>query len=366
MNRLITAATIALTAAATPAVAQTTQKLSASKANDYGLVYSLPQTRLVITIEAERTERTPGEFYKYTSRYLGPQTQAVAQHSVQWRLLGATVHAEGVIDPQAEKYLIQLKGGANSPFMLLSDSGLPLAINTDRITDVSVPEPPVARKATPTALETPAARQAVTAEMVQSSSTAKRAELAAARIMEIRSSRNDYLTGQADQMPDGAALKLILANLMAQEEALTAMFTGTESTSTEVLTLTYTPTGTVTDHVIARLSLTEGIVDADDLRGTPIYLSLTETSRGAMPVNDKGEPKVMPKGGVAYCIPGAASVQLSWEGRTLCSEEFDVAQFGVVYGLAPAMFTDRKAPSYVIFHPVTGAVVETGAVSSEK
>ena len=106
-------------------------------------------------------------------------------------------------------------------------------------------------------------------------------------------------------MPDGSALKLILSNLDAQEEALTAMFLGTQSTSTEVVTLTYMPKADVTDEVIARLSRTEGIVDADDLRGVPVYISVDVTSRGKMPVNDKGETKAMPKGGVAYCIPGS-------------------------------------------------------------
>ena len=43
--------------------AQTTQKFSATKANDYGLVYSLPVTVLDITIEAEQVVKEPGEFY---------------------------------------------------------------------------------------------------------------------------------------------------------------------------------------------------------------------------------------------------------------------------------------------------------------
>ena len=51
---LLAAAAIGL-----PAAAQTTQKLTATKANEYGLIYSLPVTELDITIEAEHTRRTP-------------------------------------------------------------------------------------------------------------------------------------------------------------------------------------------------------------------------------------------------------------------------------------------------------------------
>ena len=49
--------------------AQTTQRLAATKANDYALVYSLPTTRLTVTLEAEITVKKPGEFYKYAKKY---------------------------------------------------------------------------------------------------------------------------------------------------------------------------------------------------------------------------------------------------------------------------------------------------------
>ena len=44
---------------------QTVTKLTATKANDFGLIYSLPTTVLDITIEAEHTIEKPGQFYKY-------------------------------------------------------------------------------------------------------------------------------------------------------------------------------------------------------------------------------------------------------------------------------------------------------------
>lgn len=91
--------------------------------------------------------------------------------------------------------------------------------------------------------------------------------------------------------------------------------------------------------------------------------SVDVTSRGKMPVNDKGETKAMPKGGVAYCIPGSANVTVSTDGRTLDSVDLTVAQFGVVYGLDPALFTSKKAPSYVIFDSVTGGIREIGTLT---
>ncbi len=48
--------------AALAAPAQTSQKITAGKANEYGLVYSLPATALDVYIEAEISESHPGEF----------------------------------------------------------------------------------------------------------------------------------------------------------------------------------------------------------------------------------------------------------------------------------------------------------------
>ena len=68
-RHILFAAILASTALTMPA--QTSQKITAGKANEYGLIYSLPVTALDIYIEAEVTECHPGEFYNYARRYLG-------------------------------------------------------------------------------------------------------------------------------------------------------------------------------------------------------------------------------------------------------------------------------------------------------
>lgn len=337
---------------------QTTQKFSASKANDYGIVYSLPKTVLDITIEAEHVVKTPGEFYKYTKKYLKNETP-IAESSESWTVKSVHVNARGISN-EGEQYLMQFKGGS-SPFVIMSDTDLPLAINTE---DVNVPESPVLPlpvKAAPTPLETEAARYAVSEEMMQSQSSAKKAELAAQRIFELRQSRTDYITGQSDQMPpDGDALKIIMDQISAQEAALTAMFLGTEKRETAVRTFTVIPDDEMNRQVIARISAIDGIVDSENLSGDPVILSLNVTERGEMPLNEKGEVKEFPKGGVAYCIPGSADVKVSYDNQVYWNGGVDMAQFGIVYGLDPKLFSDKKAPSYLILDPVTGGIKELG------
>lgn len=360
MNRII--CTLAIATAAFAANAQTTQKLTANKINEYGLIYTLPTTVFNVTVEAEKTVSTPGEFFRYAKKYLG--MDPIVEPSTEFSLKSVSVNPDGVAD-EDERYLIQFKSGS-TPFIMVSDTDFPLSINTEDNISAEEPKIPVARQAEPTILETPAAAQAMTAEMLQSTSSAKRAELAAARIFELRQSRSEIISGTADNMPaDGQAMQLALDNLASQEAALTAMFTGTVQKSTQVKTFTVTPPADADakwEHIVARLSAIDGIVDSDDLSGEPVKLILAITERGKLPVNEKGETKRFPKGGLAYRIPGTADISIIYDGRKLSTESFDIAQYGVVFGLDPNLFTDKKAPAYAIFNPVTGAIVELGTV----
>lgn len=341
--------------------AQTTQKLSASKVNEYGLIYSLPSTVIDVTVETLRTENMPGEFNIYSTKYLG--IEPILIPSTTFTLKSITINQRAVSNPE-ERYLVQFKPGT-TPYMILSDAGMPLAINSESIIPATSPTIVSAQAAQPTILETPAATQAITSEMLQAISSAKKAELAAARIFELRQNRNEIIAGSADNMPsDGQAMQLALDNLAAQESALTAMFTGMTRTSTQVETFTIQLPDSIEgdnwETVVARVSVLNGIVEADDLTGDPIKLTLSITKRASLPVNEKGEEKRFPKGGLAYCIPSTALISTEFMGRPTGSKEIEIPQYGLVFGLDPNLFTDKKAPAYAIFNPLTGALVEIG------
>ena len=119
----------------------------------------------------------------------------------------------------------------------------------------------------------------------------------------------------------------------------------------------------INKQIIARISTINGIVEPNDLSGFPVYISLKEINRGEMPVNEKGETLNFPKGGIAYTIPGQAKVTVSAQGKEFANNVVDLAQLGIVYGMAPSNFTDKKAPVYLLFDPATGAAAEVGPVS---
>ena len=351
----------ALLATGTPLAAQTTTKLSATKANDYAVVYSLPLTAIDVTIVTRKTVETPGEFYQFAKRILNidnPISEAATRYSIDKVIVNT--HGEPNAD---ERYAVKFSAGS-TPYILLSTDNIPLAVNTEETyipVKIAIPEP---ERAAPTALENPAARQVMTEDMLRSTTTLRRAQAAAEQLYALRQSRTDLITGQADQMPpDGQATQLMLDNINAQEAALIAMFTGTTKESTQVQTFTFVPKASDNDingYVIARLSAVDGLVSADDLTGAPIRLNYKVTQRGEMPKNEKGIELTFPKGGLAYCIPGKAQVTVSYEGQPLAQTTLNMAQAGIVYGIAPNSFTAKKGAAYMIFDPSTGAAVEIG------
>ncbi len=351
---LLAAASLALSTSA-----QTTTKITAAKANDYGLVYCLPTTVLDITIETEFTEKTPGKFYNYARRNLNIDN-AITKEDRSATIKSITIVPRGEANKDSE-WLMSFKGGVGT-YVVLNGDNIPIAINTENIPVQSAPQLPVAKAAEPTPLETEAARQAITLDMTMSSSTSKMAQIAAERVFELREHRNDLISGQADNMPpDGKALQLALDNLAAQEAALTAMFAGTTKTWTEVTTLVFEPNNQgIKNFILARLSPIDGIVDADDLSGDPIYLTVDVLTRGEIPNDEKGLPKPFPKGGVAYQIPGTAQISIDYNGQNLKSEQFSLAQLGVPYGQDPKIFIDKKAPAFMILSPATGAILTLG------
>lgn len=354
---------IALAAALTasmPAFAQETQRLTANKHNEYGLIYSLPKTHVNIEVEAVRTVKKAGPYYRYAEKYLGVKNP-ITEDSQTWAVKDVQMSAFGVPDKDSE-WLMKFKAGS-SPFVVLDAAGLPLAINTDPEREV------VERKrnqmADKSVLDGTDYSSVFTEDMVASESLMKRAETAAAKIFELRESRNDLVSGNADQMPpDGASLKLMLDELNRQEQTLTAMFVGTTQLETRVVRFDYEPKKDVDGEVVFRVSDVNGIVDSNDLSGEPVYITVKTTQKGELPVDDKGKEKELPKGAVMYNIPGLATVTLTYDGNVLAREQMEVAQFGVQFGLDPKIFVDKKQPAYVVFHPESGSVKEIGVLET--
>lgn len=334
--------------------AQKTVRVNAIKANNYGVIYSLPKTSFEVTLLVKKSTYQRGDFYPYAQRYLGVD-HPITENKVEYTLENVEVANKGIPDKE-NSYMVEFRGRTVEPYVYLREDGLIVAINAepevDAATEMDVPEGTRA---------TLNPRRYFSQETLMAGSTAKQAELVARQIFELRRSRSDILSGEAESMPpDGNAYRVVMEEIDTQERALTGLFAG--NMETEYFTVTYTviPEETdIQDRVIARFSEKLGPLDADNLAGEPIWLSLTnKTPTVPMQLSERDLKRLEDKlsEGLVYNVPGKADLTLEFKNRMLLNREVDVVQFGSQDVLVKRMFENQKQPIRVYFYPELGAI----------
>ncbi len=351
MKNLIIAAALLI---GIPLMAQTkVVKKNAVKANNFGITYSLPKTSLIVEAEVTKVTCKAGPYYQYAEKYLGVK-EVIAEDAVYYELGKVRLINRGLPDPD-NTYIVEFKPGTVAPYAYLTEEGLLCAINTEYAPEAS--QTNAAQKKQPAAKAVASGTSVLSEELLMAGSTSRQAEVAAKQIYRIRESRLDILTGEADNLPpDGDAMKLVIQQLEAQEQALTNLFTGTTEKETDTYEVNIIPADELEKEVIFRFSKPLGIVDADDLGGAPVYMDLKAIERAPELDPKEAEKKEKSMKGIIYNVPGKARIEITMGKRSLYKGEAQITQFGTQEGLAPVMFEDKKAPVKVTFYPETGAI----------
>ncbi len=330
----------------------------------FGVTYMLPQTEIKIEAEATRQHYEPGQFSKYAERYL--RLRDVKQEvETSWTLDEVKVNIVGVPDP-SNIYFVEMKDRTTAPLMELTADGIVRSINLPFTGDKKA-EQPQAKQQEDEALPDP--RTFLTEEILMTNSTAKMAELVAREIYSIRESKNALLRGEAENLPkDGAQLQIMLDNLNKQEKAMVQMFEGKVTTETHHFTKRVTPEE-MSNHVVFRFSKKLGFVEADDLAGEPVELSIVnkqlipeqpaepegKSSRSIISILTNGNKSAIE--GVAYNVPGKADVKLTYQHKDIINTELSLTQFGTREYLADQLF-NRNTVTQVLFDVNTGALLK--------
>ena len=336
---------------ATMGLAQTrVEKKVATRATGFGITYSLPKTSLIVTVEEIKTTCMAGPYFRYAERYLGIK-DVVMEDNVSYELGKVSLINKGIPDNE-NTYVVEFRSNTVAPYVYLTEDGLLCSINTEY--DPSVPV---------TVRETGSVEPAVnveaffTEELLMAGSVVRQAEVAAKLIYRIRESKMDILTGEAENLPpDGEAMKLQISKLEEHEKALTSLFTGSCSKETAYYDIPFIPRDDVNDDVLFRFSRRQGVLDADDLGGDPVYINLQVTERALELTPREAERKERAMKGIIYNVPGKARVEIKTTQSPLYRGEVQVVQFGTRESLAPVMLEDRRNPVKVTFYPETGAI----------
>jgi len=331
-------------------------KMSATKSTDWGVTYYLPKTVLTIHANYDKTTKKAGPFAQYAEKYLGLKEQSVVfEDRIYYTLNTISVGSKGVVDKDAS-YIIEFKSKTTSPFVYLTEDGLICTINADYIPEsANNNKTPAARPASE--VSTMLSQSVYTEEYLRAGSVTKMAEVAAKQIYKLRESRTDLLTGNAENAPrDGEGMKIVLANLEAQEKALVELFTGTTSVESLSADFEIEPLANVEKEVLFRFSKYFGIVDSEDLSGNPVYINIKnlETTEAQEPVDPKRKAKESPS--FVYNVPGKATIEVLYGINSMCKTTLPIVQFGNKQVLAPSLFDDKKVPVRIYFYPETGAI----------
>ena len=316
-----------------------------------GAVYYLPKTAIRINFQIEKTTYTPGEFCKYSEKFLRVKNVSPTA-ATTYRLIAVAQEPVAVADT-SKCYVVKFDARTAACNVKLSDEGILLAINRD-IKPAAAPQKAVVAKA-PVVKKSP--KSYLSEEVLSAGSTAKMAELTAQEIYEVRESRSMLAKGQADFMPkDGEQLRLMLQELGAQDEALTSLFTGVTVKDTTTHTILYIADKPTKHDVLFRLSPELGLVDKDDLSGAPYYINIEDLKTVAEPAPVDPKKAAKPQqSGIYVNIPGKMRATIFDAKSQIMSSELPAAQFGNVELLSGALF-NKKYTTRLLLHPLTGAV----------
>ena len=358
MKKLLLSALIV--SSALPVMAQQTKLLTAEKHNEYGLVYTLPKTAFEIEVVTVKETKVAGPFYQYAKKVIS-DSKVIAEDEVNWTIEEIRVKPYGIPDTE-NQYLMQLKPGALT-YLGVGEDGMLLTINKEPASTPSASSFEGGLIGTPSSGKE--YLEFVNEDFISAQSALRKAELLGEELMEIRDAKISLSRGTAETMPtDGRQLELMLASLEKQEKALTQAFTGNSWKERFVSNFSFLPEKEGRS-VIFRLSDFNGLVEADDYSGEPVYASIKILEEPEIPVDAKGEEKKLPKDAIVYCLPGTANLSLTFGNKTLFSKDFQMSQFGITFGLNPTLFTDKKEPSFAVFNPTTGALIELGQLKNQ-
>ncbi len=304
--------------------------------NKPAMVYSLPKTVLVVKATACKTTQQAGPYFRYAERYLGI-SDVVTENKTSYELTKVTVLRKGIADP------LNTFQSTKNALITLTSKGVISGINTT--CSIINKESNIKNKKEESDADF-IANTVLTEDQLVANSIAKMAENAAKQIYRIRESRINLISGESEQMPDGAALKLMLKKLDQTEKALVALFTGKVTKEYLKKEFEIEPDKNRDNEILFRVSTINGLVDKDDLSGIPVYVSIKTTK------NNTPQVKAKNKTGLYYRLPGTAEVIVNSGEKEFFREKLTVSQHGSLQKLPRCSSKNTK----ITYDIKTGAI----------
>ncbi len=328
------------------------QRYNATADNDYGVLYTLPKTEYVCTVKVLHERFTPGELALWSEKYLSKSSELKERDT--YKIVGVHLGVSAVADT-TKRYIVTFDKKTIAPFIKLLPNGVIFSINGDepqqdtRNQDAKLEVPQDDDRQTP----------ALAREYSLATTKAKRAEIAANYLYELRELGMNLVSGEVDQMPkDGESMRLILDKIRTEEKRTLSLFEGYRTYRIETHTFRIVPElEDMNARTLFNFSPQWGVVPADDLSGDPVRYDLKIIER-----SPELSPKELAKrdklDGIVYNVPGVAEMRIYTEGRDILKQRLPITQVGTIQSLSKKMFNIKEAgATAVYFDPNSGALL---------
>ena len=280
--------------------------------------YVMPKTAVKVTVTVQKEEIKKGPYAKFAQQYLG--VDAPLNDKTVYTVVGAELNACNEADP--------------SDIYILSDpAAVPVEWAGKRIEAADAPRPLPKRPGKERTNNMPFEDMGIDPIVYSVDRTSPReksleemAASAANTIFTLRKRRFDLITGETGENVFGEGLKAAIAEMNRLENEYLALFLGNKKTTTRVYEFDVVPQSGQNNYVPCRFSAASGIVDAGDVSGEPLLL--TVTPEGGVK-EQPADSKTAVKGAVThYRIADMAACKLFYNNELLNSKRLPIYQFG--------------------------------------
>jgi hypothetical protein len=315
-------------------------------------VYALPLTVLDITVEASRKTVIPGPFRNYAEKYLGIKNVPDSA-TVEWTISDVRIDIHDEADPDYY-YSVSNNAGALDKMMdYLEENRLILSpgnffsiysfseLGTSKRNEILFRDLSV-KSNFYTGYDTVYKRtfvdsvfviKPVIKEQLVRKTLEDKAEEAANYIIKIRKRRFKLVSGQYDQMPEGEAMAVAVAELDDVENEYLSLFTGKTFTDSFTRTFQYVPDGSrqLSKDMLCRFSQAEGFIDSKGVKGIPVILEVEDMNR-AMQLEDSGSADPQPGAGtnIPVRLPDMAEIRIIKGSAIINKSRMPVFQYGIL------------------------------------
>lgn len=307
------------------------------------VIYSLPQTSIVLKVDVAVKTFTAGPYAKYAQKYLGVSPKSVNSQDCEILKIEMLPCVEADLNSRVAVNLNSLKG-ASANFLELCSQGLVVtsdsytnAPNKFRFNVAANPfangEPVSTLDNVTTTIYKSVKNDAGELEQIPIQQTQiveknidKRAEETASLIFKLRQKRIDIITGETDATYSGEAMGAALAEIARLEEEYLSMFLGKTTVTNLTQTFDVVPEagGNKLMYVAFRIA-DQGLVPANNVGGRPVVVELEPEKMSSLPSDNAA---VSSKGKIYFRVPRTVNVKVKDGQKVLLQSRMPIYQLG--------------------------------------